>query len=371
MRDGSAWRTAEHSRHVDVEVQQSDESGNVPRTMSLIPPHSKFSCVALRSASVGDLGGVPVSLGNGLWSVSRIPFELQDLWKEWIGTLQSKELLGANLCLFAIAPSANPGVLDSENEALRSTAERVFFGLVLHGLRYERGYILSGAHHEGAIDVRQFTVLRDFHPNPEREPTLITVDLLRRGIVVAKAIEEIFSPVAHPGGSNPEPKRFRRLRRGFLALLRGYEEGWWDTRLHQFVRAIEALLSLPVGESTKKFAHRSQAFIGASDESRQLLTEIYQLRSCAEHMNPMETVLPGPEPHRTAWKRCLQSELMASEIYLRLFSTPDLLQHFTDDDAILALWKEKDHVVHAVWGKPLELSAIVDAVYRPIHGLES
>jgi hypothetical protein len=340
--------------------------------MSLIPPQFKFSCVALRSASVGDLGAAPISLANGLWSVSKIPFELEEPWKEWIGSLQAKELLGANFWLFAMAPSADPGVLDSENSALRSRAERMFFGLVLQGLGYERGYILSGAHHEGAINVRQFTTLRDFHPNPEREPTLIIVDLLRRGTIVAKAIEEIFSPVARPGGSTPEPKLFHRLRRGFLALLRGYEEQWWDTRLHQFVRAIEALLLLPVGSSTKKFAHRSQTFIGASDSSCQLLTEMYQLRSCAEHMNEMDSVLQGiAEPHRTAWKRCLQSELLASEVYLRLFSTPGLLQHFKDDEAIVALWNQQDHVVHTVWGNPLDLPAIVDAVYRPIHGLES
>lgn len=340
--------------------------------MSLIPPHSKFSCIALRSAAVGNLGEMPTPLGNGLLSVSRIPFELQDFWKEWIGSLQSKELLGANLWLFAIAPSANPGVLDAESEALRSAAERVFYGLVLLGLRFEHGYILSGGHHDDIVEVGQFTTLRNFHPNPERKPTLITGDLLRRGAIVTKAIEGIFRPVACPGDRSPEPKRFRRLRRGFLALLRGYEEEWWDTRLHQFVRAIEALLLLPIGGSTRQFAHRSQSFIGASEASHNLLTEMYRLRSCAEHMNGMEEVLGGcAEPHRTAWKRCLESELLASEIYFRLLSAPDLLQHFTDDDAILTLWKQKDHVVHAVWGNPLDLTAIVDAVYRPIHGLES
>ncbi|MBI4574182.1 MAG: hypothetical protein HY713_12985 [candidate division NC10 bacterium] len=157
-----------------------------------------------------------------------------------------------------------------------------------------------------------------------------------------------------------------------MALLRGYEEEWWDTRLHQFVRSIEALLLLPVGSSTKKFAHRSQTFIGASEASRQLLTEMYQLRSCAEHMNEMESVLQGrAEPHRTAWKRSLQSELLASEIYLHLFRTPGLLQRFRDDDAIATFWEEKDDVVRAAWGKPLDLIAIVDAAYRPIYGSES
>ena len=338
---------------------------------SFVPIHSKFSCVALRSARVGDLGAGLTSLGNDLWSVPKIPFELQDSWKEWLGSLQSKELVGANLCLFAIAHSASPGVLDAENESLRSAVERLFFALVLQGLQYERGYILSGAHHEGMIDVRQFTTLRDFHPNPERQPTLITADVLKRSPLVAKSIEEIFDPVARPGDASPEPKRFRRLRRGFLALLRGYEEGWWDTRLHQFVRAIEALLFLPIGESTKKFAHRSQTFIGATESSHRLLTEMYQLRSCAEHMNPMEKVLQFPEPDRIAWKRSLESELVASEIYLRLFRIPELLLRFSDDDAISAFWHEPDHVVHAMWGNPLDLTAVVDAVYLPIHGLES
>jgi len=64
--------------------------------MSLIPLHSKFSCIALRSARVGKpLGLEPISLGGGLWGVGGIPFDLQDPWKEWLGSLQSKEVLGA------------------------------------------------------------------------------------------------------------------------------------------------------------------------------------------------------------------------------------------------------------------------------------
>jgi hypothetical protein len=341
--------------------------------MSFIPLHSKFSCIALRSARVGDpLGLEPVSLGSGLWGAGSIPFDLQDPWKEWLGSLQSKEVLGANLCLFAVAPSGNPGVLDAENEALRTTVERVYFALLLQGLRYERGYILSGAHeNQGVIDVRQFTTLLDFHPNPEREPTFITVDVLNRAAVVAQAIAEIYHPVARPGDGSPEPKRFRRLRRGFHALLRGYEEVWWDTRLHQFVRAIEALLLLPIGASTKKFAHRGQTFIGASESSRQLLTEMYQLRSCAEHMNPMDKVLQIPEPDRIAWKRSLQAELLASDSYLRLFHDPGLLERFSDDEAISAFWTEPDHVTRAVWGIPFDLEDAMEAMYRPLYGMES
>jgi hypothetical protein len=340
-------------------------------TTDLIPPGSKFSCVALRGASIDELGDAPIRLEVCIWAAPWVPFELEDVWKEWIGSLQSKELLGANLWILAVAPSANPGVLDEENEVLRATAERVFFGLVLQGMRYDRGYVLSGAHHEESVDVRQFSTLRDYHPNIERDSRLITIDLLRKAALDSKRIEEIYHPVVGLSGGRPESQIYRRLRRGFYALLRGYEEQWWDTRLHQFVRAIEALLLLPIGKSRREFTSRCGTFLGASAETQQLLSEMYQLRSCAEHMNPMETVLRGPDPLRIALKRSMQSELVASEIYLRLFRSPEFLHRFSDDDAISAFWNERDHSVRAVWGSPFDLTAAMGALYRPINGLDS
>ena len=128
---------------------------------------------------------------------------------------------------------------------------------------------------------------------------------------------------------------------------------------------------LPIGESTRKFAHRGLTLIGASEESRTLLTEIYRLRSCAEHMNDTDELLSqSPDPPRSAWKRSFQSEIIASEAYAHLFTTPNLLMRFRDDAEISALWREPDGVGHKIWGSPLDLDAAMNRLYRPIFGLE-
>lgn len=93
-------------------------------------------------------------------------------------------------------------------------------------------------------------------------------------------------------------QHYLRLRKGFNALLRGIKEGSdADSRLHQFVRAVEAVVKPDIGRTTSQFIHRRQFFAGRSEVDRVLLREIFEMRSASEHLNSLKDLLDEPKPH--------------------------------------------------------------------------
>ena len=130
--------------------------------------------------------------------------------------------------------------------ALTSDALSLFYGLLMvETFRHDRGFVVSGANNAGAIGIRQITDL-----SPHLRPTgarvnAVTVARLERAAVVASGIHTIYSAA--------EPSE--RLRQGFRAWLSGVREEFGSDRLHQFVRAIEAVVKPMIGRSERQFVH--------------------------------------------------------------------------------------------------------------------
>lgn len=151
-------------------------------------------------------------------------------------------------------------------------------------------------------------------------------------------------------GINSEADKYTRVKKGFDAWKSGIGDfhPYGDARLHQFVRASEAFLKVVRYSSRKDFVCRSNLISENSPESEKILKEIYNLRSCAEHMNDFEEVLENCseiEKENIFLLRTHQAQLLASNIYKNLFANPILLKLAESDNSLENLWSQPDNEI--------------------------
>lgn len=68
-------------------------------------------------------------------------------------------------------------------------------------------------------------------------------------------------------------------------------EPFADERLHESVRALDAVMLLPIGESRRHFVSKGRVLPGGSHNADGLLGELYDLRSSTEHLNDLDVTL--------------------------------------------------------------------------------
>ncbi len=198
-------------------------------------------------------------------------------------------------------------------------------------------------------DIRDISEFRPFFQSKGYRRMPITKDWL----------EETISLRAGLITTENNPGKFRRLILGLNILFDGLKEELGQERLHQFVRALEALILPSPGETKKKFVHRCQTFNLANDKTRSCLKEAYDMRSDTEHMNPWDRRMqryPINQREDTCWHRTRQIEQLACVTYSRLLLDPVLREHFKTDETIKAFWNKKDHESQALWGVPIDIT---------------
>jgi hypothetical protein len=327
------------------------ETGNWGPLMPFeIKNADKYACIALEN--VGTVAGLtdPIDLGDGFWALLAPPFPLDATWRAWLGSLQSQDFERSNLFLFAIAPSKSPQVMDAENEALSKRVLALFYGLFLHDVAFcEGGLALSGAKVEGRIDVRRVSKLEPFYCPPGVRWARIDEPWLRSARAAAIGIQSVHAAKG----------QYERLRRGFYAWLRAWMEYYGDEKLHQSVRAVEAVIKTEQGRSLRLFVHRGQVFAGNNWKARTLLKELYLLRNAAEHMNPFQPVLAkyAPDIDAVAPLRVYQGLKLANVVYSRILTNPKLQQTFASDASTEAFWQQPWADQVKVWGPPVDIEA--------------
>ena len=324
-----------------------------------LPVGHKFGCIAFTFVSVGRTLRDPIDLGDGIWVLFEPPFEFNNHWKEWLGSVRVEHLSRANFVILAHQASDTPGVADNENEQLKSKCFGVWCALCLADVfHHEGGLILSGANVDGGINIRQVSQLEPFYRPSGVSTTIIDESLIRRAATIATGIRAV-----HPGGHSS------RLNRGFRAWRQGIMEYYGDSRLHQFVRSVEAVVKPDIGASTRQFIHRCQVFAGNSVANKELYGELYDLRGLAEHLHLFDErfkAYPKNEHDTIALRRAYQAQVLASHVYERIFSTPNLQTIFGLDDSIDKFWKEDWAHQTAAWGSRIDLEAVAAARYtRP------
>ena len=256
----------------------------------------------------------------------------------------------------SIAPSSAVFTFDQENENLEQDVLALLYSAQVHGYRIsdDNGLLMTGGRSANGFDIKQVRNLQLCRsPNTIRH--LRSDDLHS----VVRAAMQLQLTLQSSG--------FERFKRGFHAWESANKENFVDGRLHQFARSVEALLKPETGKTLRQFVHRCQTFIGSGQLQKEILEEIYELRSSAEHLNDHLDVLstyPTSQQERIARLRGFQMETIANNSYSRLLAKPSLLKIFRSDSTIEDFWKLKDGDRASIWGNAIDLAAEQSRYFR-------
>jgi hypothetical protein len=178
-------------------------------------------------------------------------------------------------------------------------------------------------------------------------------------------------------GHAPKPE-YRRIRKGFNSWIRGVESRDIDQRLHSFVRAAEAIIrptttTKKFRRITKTFITRGQTFTGQSRQNERLLEQLYDLRSCVEHIKDVlpEVHKPKGVSRGEAFAfRALQAEIFASAIYSRIFTNDVLREQLRTEQRVEGFWRRRFENRRRLWGRSIDLSATARRQFRSTLSLD-
>ena len=311
----------------------------------------KFSCLTFTGFSVADVFPGELRVDEGTSALRGLPVGLEDHWQEWLGSLRAKDIQQSNFVLCTTTPSRTPEVLDQENIDLTQRLYYVMYGLLLQGVpQYDKGYTLTGANVGGEIQIRQYGELNKYLPSYEMPVFLVGVAETNRALSIGNKLQPIYQ-----AGDD-----WLRLRTGLSVLFQGSEERDSGDRLHQFVRALEALIKPDVGTSRTQFAHRAQTFAIANPEAQETLLQIFDIRSKVEHMHSPLDALNGSRDERITLgsRRTRQVDVLSRFALTHVLESEVLLEVFRTDTSIEGFWHILDHDRLQVWGERLNLADV-------------
>jgi hypothetical protein len=154
---------------------------------------------------------------------------------------------------------------------------------------------------------------------------------------------------------------YARFKRGLVVLLDGLHQEFGQERLHQYVRALKALILPDLGRTTTQFVERCQTF-GVGNSVAALLREAFAMRSAVEHVHAWDHALmahAAPDRESLAMRRTRQMEGLACAAYRRILSETDVRDHFRSDESIAAFWALPDEQRRSIWGDPFDVGAVL------------
>lgn len=319
------------------------------------PQFGGIACFAIQTF-VDPLPDGVIPLGNRVFAASSLPVIVDGFWEKEIGAIDTKAINECNLFLFEVAEGND----DSPN-TLISNLHSYYYSLLLQSTGYSRtGFLLGGKVSNGQMNVNSLGRMHEYYQPRKVDPPNVNGEGLLKTIPLVLGIERIY---AKP---NSENAPFLRIRKGFSSFLKGVQETALHERLHQFVRAIEAAI-MPLGRYTRNFKYRSQMFTGLSPGMEVIMGELYEMRSAAEHLNPLKTKLGGYQAHEhqnIIALRTYQAELLAGFIYQKILSSEDILNQYESDESIANLWAQKTRDLIKFWGTTIDIEATAKQHFR-------
>jgi len=317
----------------------------------------KFAILAVSDLDLAEsMEGRSVRLSSRCYFSSTAPAAFDSIWTKWLGTLAADRFKEANGFLICHAPSVTPGVVDAQSRALANMASLLWIGILLtEGVPYQEGtYLVSGEYPQiGHPNLRTLY-------NPEQWYTsfnnwscpVVGEANLREGLRISRGLARMGSKRA-----------CFRIKKGLRYLMRGMQEVYPDDRIHAHMRALDAVMMVPAGESRKHFADRAGvAFLVPDVNDHAALVEAYRVRNAVEHVKPIDSEITGPRSEaarlRRATLRAMQVERLACAAYRQLATTPALRLELRSDSAIEAFWNQQPQVVRAAWPEKLALKSI-------------
>lgn len=275
----------------------------------------------------------PLDLGDGCWFLPSNPMPEDDFFQTWYGATAAGVLRGAQFCLAVV------GDLNSDARQLRRRALLLYDGVVIEAMpRLGEGWLLT-------LDGR-------LHANSWSQPSqrravfrhsasgVVDDSTLRAAKAVCDGLEAVTSD--------------SRLSRGAYILERALIEGrYLQERLHEFVRALEALVKPERGRTRRQFVDRCQTFAKRGRSAAATLGEIYDIRCKVEHVHDGLTAVEGVTERLKL--RAAQVEFLALSAYARVLTNAALRSHLETDAAIDAFWRLEDDRRRAIWGGAVDL----------------
>jgi hypothetical protein len=121
---------------ITVIKERSEETRKVSRFQ--FPQQAKFAFVAFTNVYTDIVN--EQQLSDGTWVFHRFPVEVDNSWREWLGTIGVQELERSNLFIMSSEASSLPHVLDEHHEKLKRKVAHIFSALqMLEGLEYSGG----------------------------------------------------------------------------------------------------------------------------------------------------------------------------------------------------------------------------------------
>lgn len=318
---------------------------------ALIPSGEKFSVIAV--VSCDSEVTTDVSLPDGTTVRPGTARLLDDWWRSQLGDIRFDELQQrCNLVLIRHRRSETLALLDHENSELYEEALRLFCLLQLFGVpRYDRAFALNGSVEGERINVRQVGEIERFHTTAGSSRSPVTAQALSAAADVSRIWYDVIDV----------EQEFARVRRGLAVLLDGLRQRFGQERLHQCVRAIEAVILPEQGKTRRQFISRYQAFAGTDSEIAGALGEAFDMRSAVEHVHEWDRALashPVSDREPVAMKRTRQIEFLACGIYRRILTVPILREYFRSDGSIRTYWSLSAECRRAVWGETLDVRGV-------------
>jgi hypothetical protein len=318
-----------------------------------VEPNAKFGAFFLSQCAVRADLPQEEELQPGMWATRRLGFEMAEHWQAWLGSLAADEMKQNGFGMYVTASSSTPDVIDRENAALEQRANDLLNALLLQGVpRIERGFVAHGVNRNGTLEIRGYSPM-DHH---YRTSGLF----FSVGLAEARRAQTLAERLRHVENSQPD---WTRLMRGIRTLLLANREtNTVGDRLHQFVRAVEAMIKPRAGSSRNDFAHRGQTLTLNNAETREILLQLYDARSLVEHLNkPTDALPPGgtAEQERGLMdRRTRQIDLLARDVFIRILESPELLETLRTDDQIDAFWRMEHGERIRLWGHRLDVARI-------------
>lgn len=320
-----------------------------------IEKSEKFALVFAVGLNKSEELNEPLKLNDNIWFLPSVPIQNNNFWQKSLGTLTTDKLGESNFCLVIKQHSDSPNILDTENNLLVKHVMDLFYCIIFQGIPMENdAYYLTGANINGKVDVREYsmpisirkTCGKIYNKTYYAALSTVTPSTLKQAIIMSNAYHILRAE-----------SEYRRLRDGFHSLYRAIKEDYAAFRIHDYVRAIEALIKPQYGRIKRDFIHRSQTLAKACPEVPKLLTDIYNLRSASEHLDDWLKPLDGNDG--IAMERLWQVENLALKSYTKLLINPSLLQIFKTDNDIECFWGLRDDEKQVKWNNPVDLRRFI------------
>jgi hypothetical protein len=124
-------------------------------------------------------------------------------------------------------------------------------------------------------------------------------------------------------------------------------------RIHQYSRCIDGMILPDIGKTRQQFRSRTELFCGPSH--RQLMGEIYDVRSNVEHLHEyryLETF--DREVRLDLLMKEAVIEHIARNVLARIIGDDNLWPYFANTSALAAFWALPSADREQIWGDPFD-----------------